>query len=96
MAETAGRLLRIGGRVQGVGFRAFVQEEAMRLDLRGWVRNRRDGSVEALIVGESAKIDALTAALRRGPPGARIQGIDAVEVTPVELVGEDFDIRPTT
>ena len=96
MAKTAGRLLRINGRVQGVGFRAFVQEQAMRLDLKGWVRNRRDGSVEALIVGESAAIDALTAALRRGPPGARIQGIDAVEAMPVELIGEDFDIRPTT
>jgi acylphosphatase len=95
MAEAACRLLRISGRVQGVGFRAFVQEQAMRLGLRGWVRNRRDGSVEALIVGENAAIDALTAALRRAPPGARIEGIDAIEATPVEIIGEDFDIRPT-
>jgi acylphosphatase len=95
MAESAHRLLRISGRVQGVGFRAFVQEQAMRLGLKGWVRNRRDGSVEALIVGESEAIDALTIALRRGPSGALILRIDAIESTPVEFIGEDFDIRPT-
>jgi acylphosphatase len=95
MAESAHRLLRISGRVQGVGFRAFVQEQAMRLDLKGWVRNRRDGSVEALIVGESEAIEALTTALRRGLPGARILGIEAIEAGSVEFIGEDFDIRPT-
>jgi acylphosphatase len=95
MRETACRLLRIRGRVQGVGFRAFVQDEASRLVLKGWVRNRRDGSVEALAVGTSAAIDALTAALHRGPPGARVLAVDADEATLEEAIGDVFDIRPT-
>ena len=67
MSRAACRLLRIRGRVQGVGFRAFVQDEAMRLDLKGWVRNRRDGSVEALAkaVGEGAREAGAEVRLRR-------------------------------
>jgi acylphosphatase len=97
MSQAACRLLRIRGRVQGVGFRAFVQDEAMRLDLRGWVRNRRDGSVEALVVGEDAAVEKLTVQLRNGPPGARVSGVDARESTPEALTSCEggFEILAT-
>jgi len=65
-AVTALRL-SIVGRVQGVGFRAWAVQEAMQRNLRGWVRNRRDGSVEALIIGEAEAVAAMAAACRRGP-----------------------------
>jgi len=79
MGQAACRLLRVRGRVQGVGFRAFVQDEAIRLDLKGWVRNRRDGSVETLVFGENAAVENLTARLREGPPGAFVVAVDARE-----------------
>jgi acylphosphatase len=62
----------IQGRVQGVGFRWFVQREASELDLRGWVRNTEDGDVEVLAAGEPADLDELRSTLRRGPRGARV------------------------
>ena len=62
----------IQGRVQGVGFRWFVQREAAGLDLRGWVRNTEDGEVEVVAAGEPAELDELRATLRRGPRGARV------------------------
>lgn len=64
--------LSIIGRVQGVGFRAWAVEEAMQRNLRGWVRNRRDGSVEALIIGQSDAVAAMVTACRRGPPLAHV------------------------
>lgn len=67
--------LVITGRVQGVGFRHFTRDAAARLGLDGWVRNRADGSVEALARGDDAALDAFRAALRRGPPAARVDGI---------------------
>jgi acylphosphatase len=67
----------VRGRVQGVGFRAFVEGEAWRRHLAGWVRNRRDGSVEAVFAGSFEAVDAALAALRKGPPSARV---DVVEV----------------
>jgi acylphosphatase len=62
----------IQGRVQGVGFRWFVHREASQLDLRGWVRNTEDGEVEVLASGEEAKLAELSASLRRGPRGSRV------------------------
>jgi acylphosphatase len=62
----------IQGRVQGVGFRWYVQREAGELDLRGWVRNTEDGDVEVVAAGKPADLDELRASLRRGPRGARV------------------------
>jgi len=70
------RRLRIEGRVQGVGYREWMQRQAGRLGLDGWVRNRADGSVEALIAGEEAALQALLSACRRGPPLARVDRIE--------------------
>lgn len=70
MAQT--RHLIVSGRVQGVGFRDGLRAEALALGVAGWVRNRRDGTVEALIQGEPAALDALVAWAGRGPPAARV------------------------
>ena len=70
------RLLRIEGRVQGVGYRDWLIREARRLGLDGWVRNRRDGAVEALICGEEAAVQTLLTACRRGPLLARVDRIE--------------------
>ena len=58
----------VRGRVQGVGFRAFVEAEVLSRGLSGWVRNRRDGTVEAVLSGEDEAVRAVLAALREGPP----------------------------
>ena len=68
----------VRGRVQGVGFRAFTEVAALELGLEGWVRNRRDGSVEAVFSGEAAAVDGLVAACRRGP---RMASVRAMKVT---------------
>ena len=59
--------LRVAGRVQGVGYRAWMERKAHEAGLRGWVRNRLDGSVEALLIGDRPAIDAVAAAAQRGP-----------------------------
>lgn len=64
--------LRVTGRVQGVGFRYALCDEASSLGVSGWVRNRRDGSVEALLKGDAGAVEALVAWARRGPSGARV------------------------
>lgn len=87
------RRLRITGRVQGVGFRYALQHEARRLGLDGWVRNRSDGSVEALAQGEGAAIEALIAWARQGPPAARVS---EVQITPAQDPPySGFELRPT-
>jgi acylphosphatase len=65
----------VTGRVQGVGFRAFACAEARRLDLRGWVRNRPDGSVESIVCGANDGVSAFTDACRAGPPLARVEDL---------------------
>lgn len=71
--------VRVTGRVQGVGFRAWVRDEAARLGLDGWVRNADDGAVTALIAGPKGEVEALIALLRRGPPAALVAGVSVVE-----------------
>lgn len=71
--------LRIEGRVQGVGYRAWLEGEAAAHGLRGWVRNRRDGSVEALLIGDPAVIMTMAGACRRGP---RLANVTNVAATP--------------
>jgi acylphosphatase len=75
-------LLRITGRVQGVGYRLWATRAAASLELRGWVRNRLDGSVEALVTGRPENVAAMIEACRMGPIGARV-----IEVTATP--GED-------
>ena len=69
----------VRGRVQGVGFRWFVREEARRRDVAGWVRNRADGCVEVAAEGAEDSIEALRRALRKGPPGASVASVDDVD-----------------
>jgi acylphosphatase len=70
--------LRVTGRVQGVGFRWFVRERADALGLSGWVKNRSDGSVELLVSGDAAASEQFLAAVRRGPPHARVDAIEPI------------------
>ncbi len=65
----------IQGRVQGVGFRWYVQREAGELDLRGWVRNTEEGDVEVVAAGETADLDELRVSLNRGPRGSRVDRV---------------------
>jgi acylphosphatase len=74
--------LTITGRVQGVGYRDWTIGTALSLGLTGWVRNRRDGAVEALVVGDDSAVGQMIEACRRGP---RMAHVDAVDVEPVDL-----------
>jgi acylphosphatase len=86
--------LRIRGRVQGVGYRDALCDEAERRGVAGWVRNRTDGSVEALLQGEAERVAALVDWARRGPPAARV---DDVRIEPAEPSERHagFERRPT-
>ena len=86
------RQVAIRGRVQGVGYRAWVEHEAMARHLEGWVRNRRDGSVEAVISGPNAAVSALIYQAGQGPVGAHV---GAVEVEEWPLQREEFSLAPT-
>jgi len=78
------RLIVVTGRVQGVFFRAWTEENALMLGLDGWVRNRRDGSVEALIAGEESTVEDMIARCHEGPSAAAVA---EVEVTNAEDPG---------
>ena len=85
--------IRVSGRVQGVGYRDALCMEAERLGVAGWVRNRADGTVEALLQGDAAAVEALLAWAREGPRAARVADVDAQPAPPVPLAG--FTRRPT-
>jgi acylphosphatase len=89
----------IRGRVQGVGFRYWTEQEALLRGLEGFVRNRRDGSVEAVFSGSENVIAAMLDACRRGPPGAWITDIEDTEAGADILAsrrpGERFSLLPT-
>jgi len=80
----------VRGRVQGVGFRAATAYEARRLAVRGWVRNRMEGDVEVLAVGDAAAVDVLLAWLGEGPRGAHVSGLD-VDDAPTAVGLENLD-----
>ena len=84
--------LLIRGRVQGVGFRYAFADEARARKLRGWVRNRRDGCVEAIVAGPAADIDAIVDWSRRGPAAAEVTGI---VTAPAEGDFVNFEVAPT-
>lgn len=82
--------LTIHGRVQGVFFRESMVHKATSLGVTGWVRNKHDGTVEAVVQGEAAMIDAIVEWARHGPPSARV---DRVDVESVEGEFSDFEKR---
>ena len=85
----ATKQLRITGKVQGVGFRAAMSREAVKLNVTGWVRNRKDGTVEAVIQGPEKTVTEMLAWVKRGPSGARV---DQVEVNDADGIFPDFDL----
>jgi len=88
------RRIIVHGRVQGVGFRFFVVGVAEDLGVAGWVRNRRDGTVEALLQGEEDAVERAIAWARRGPPAARVERVDIAEV-PNDATITGFGGQPT-
>jgi acylphosphatase len=93
------RHVLICGGVQGVGFRAWTEYTALEHGLQGWVRNRRDGSVEALFVGPADAVAAMITACHQGPRGSRVDVVDRRDGTAEELNlrrrGELFSVLPT-
>ena len=85
--------LRIHGLVQGVYFRGWSRDAARTLGLRGWVRNRSDGTVEMLVHGEEKAVQRLIDRCREGPPSARVKRIDVEETD--EEAPQGFETRPT-
>jgi acylphosphatase len=85
--------IRVEGRVQGVGYRAFVEMRATELELEGWVRNRRDGSVEAVLQGPDEAVETMLDLCREGPPAAVVRDVVVIG----EGVGaySGFEVRAT-
>jgi acylphosphatase len=93
------RQVTITGRVQGVGYRAWVEHRAVAHNLEGWVRNRRDGSVEALFAGAGHAVADMIERCRRGPSSARIDVVRdepaSAEALNLRRSGERFSVLPT-
>jgi len=89
------RQIRVTGRVQGVGYRDALRREALRLGIRGWVRNRRDGSVEARLQGEPEHLEELVAWARRGPPLAAVARVEEAAAPDGDGEHAGFEIRPS-
>ena len=93
------RHVTIRGRVQGVGYRYFVEHEARSRGLEGWVRNRRDGSVEALFAGPEDVVADMIALCRRGPSSARVDVVQDesahADALNLRRAGERFSVLPT-
>jgi acylphosphatase len=89
----------IRGRVQGVGFRMWVEDEALRRGLEGWVRNRRDGAVEAVFSGPDDRVADMIATCHHGPRGARVEAVEAgdggAELMARRRAGELFSVLST-
>ncbi len=93
MAEKRTVHIRIEGRVQGVNFRGWAREQADLLGLSGWIRNRRDGAVEALFAGDAKAVSRMLDLCRAGPRDARVEGIEIIQDGGV--APEGFAIKPT-
>lgn len=91
MSETKSVHVVISGRVQGVFYRGWTEERAGRLGIAGWVRNRSDGTVEAVFSGPGEAVDRLLAECRQGPPAARVDDIAVAPAEPVTARG--FEVR---
>src|SRR5882724_10944887 len=93
------RQVTIRGRVQGVGYRAWVEHQAMARQLEGWVRNRKDDSVEALFAGPADVVSDMVESCRRGPSLARVDAVQEEPADPDVLnlrrAGERFSVLPT-
>ena len=89
----------IRGRVQGVGFRAWIEDQAIARDLEGWVRNRRDGAVEALFAGRPTVVAEMIAACRHGPSSARVESVTSetadADALNLRRAGERFSVLGT-
>ena len=79
MSERVAKRMVVRGRVQGVWYRESMRQEAERLGIAGWVRNRLDGTVEALVEGDAAAVQAIVDWARRGPRDAEVRGVDVAE-----------------
>lgn len=93
--EYVRRRFLISGKVQGVGFRHFTRQAARSLGLRGWVRNCRDGSVEAVAEGDPGSLDQFLEELQKGPRPAKVEGVKTEQVEPGEPELGPFDVKPT-
>ena len=82
--DSQARRFQVRGRVQGVGFRWFVEREARTLGISGWVRNRSDGTVEVLAMGTREQLSALRSRLREGPRASRVDDVEESEAEPVK------------
>ena len=89
------RHLLITGKVQGVGYRWNMLHQATQLGIAGWVRNRHEGSVEALACGDDESLAALIAWARHGPPGAQVSHVHVGRIVITEAFGEGFKQQPT-
>ena len=93
------RHVTVSGRVQGVGYRYFVEQAARSQGIEGWVRNRRDGSVEAVFAGPEQAVTAMIEACRRGPSSARVDALRDEAANPdmmkLRKAGERFSVLPT-
>lgn len=89
----------IRGRVQGVGYRAWVEDQATLSGLDGWVRNRQDSSVEAVLAGPAADVAELLELCRKGPPACRVDSVHNMpahaDLLKLRRAGEDFSVLPT-
>jgi acylphosphatase len=94
------RRLVIRGRVQRVGYRGWAQHRALERGLEGWVRNRADGTVEAVFAGPARVVEEMIEACRRGPPGAQVDALDQrvgdLDDMALRRRGEMFSVLPTT
>ena len=85
------RHVRVTGRVQGVFYRAWTQQRAQALGIRGWIRNCPDGRVEAHVEGDEGAVEQVIGHLREGPPAAHVEDVRLWDVEPCDF--EDFEVR---